>query len=94
MTLAPEALRSLVGAGDDCPCRLAVVNSCHGEAAGLAFAEAGVPHVVAVRGADGRLSDRAAIAFCRSFYLAAMAGRTVRQAFDIGTAAARQVAPP
>ena len=56
------------------------------ESAGAAFVEAGVPHVVAVKH-DARVSDASSKIFARSFYLALLVGRTVRQAFDIGQAA-------
>mmetsp|Transcript_14549 Transcript_14549/g.58078 ORF Transcript_14549/g.58078 Transcript_14549/m.58078 type:complete len:1257 (-) Transcript_14549:1342-5112(-) len=89
-----DALRRLVSAGGAGGVRLVVVNSCHSQRAGDAFAAAGVPHVVAVStraNSDGRVSDRAATAFCRAFYLGVIAGRTVRQAFDIGCAAAASI---
>ncbi|KAJ1448221.1 hypothetical protein M885DRAFT_590994 [Pelagophyceae sp. CCMP2097] len=90
VALSNEELKRLVGAGA-CKTRLVVVNSCHSQRAGLAFVEAGVPHVVAVSttaNSDGRVSDKAASAFCRAFYLAVISGRTVREAFEIGSAAA------
>mmetsp|Transcript_26610 Transcript_26610/g.81780 ORF Transcript_26610/g.81780 Transcript_26610/m.81780 type:complete len:737 (+) Transcript_26610:79-2289(+) len=87
-----DLLRRLVSAGNTEGVRLVVVNSCHSQAAGQAFVEAGVPHVVAVSSyagrSDGRVSDKAATAFCRAFYLGLIAGKTVRQSFDIGCAAA------
>ena len=88
----PEALRRLVSAGGAGACRLVVVNSCSSEAAGRAFVAAGVPHVVAVAQSqnDGRISDRAAGAFCQAFYLSLMSGDSVRTAFDVGCAAAQQ----
>ncbi|KAJ8611023.1 hypothetical protein CTAYLR_007070 [Chrysophaeum taylorii] len=91
VAVSPEQLRLLVSAGGCGLLRLAVCNSCHSQRAGCAFVEAGVPHVVAVScraNNDGRVSDRAATAFCRAFYLGVIAGRTVRQAFEIGCAAA------
>lgn len=95
VALSPEALRALVSAGGH-GVRLVVVNSCHSEAAGRAFVGAGVPHVVAVSAAQnaGRVSDRAATSFCKAFYLGIIAGRTVKQAFDIGCAAASNGATP
>lgn len=88
---SPEQLRRLVSAGGCGVVRLVVVNCCHSQRAGDAFVEAGVPHVVAVScqaNNDGRVSDRAATAFCRAFYLGVIAGRTVKQAFEIGCASA------
>lgn len=88
---SPDQLRRLVSAGGCGVVRLVVVNCCHSQRAGDAFVEAGVPHVVAVScqaNNDGRVSDRAATAFCRAFYLGVIAGRTVRQAFEIGCASA------
>lgn len=89
---SPTQLTRIVAAGGLGLLRLVVVNSCHSQKAGEAFVEAGVPHVVAVscrsNNHDGRVSDRAATAFCRAFYLGVIAGRSVRQAFDIGCAAA------
>ena len=95
VALAPDSLRVLVSAGGHCV-RLVVVNSCHSEPAGRAFVSAGVPHVVAVGSARnaGRVSDRAALTFCKAFYLGIIAGRTVKQAFDIGGAAALNAGAP
>ena len=52
---------------------------------GRGFRRGGVPHVVAVR-RDAHISDKSSKIFAKSFYLALLVGRTVRQAFDIGQA--------
>ena len=90
--LEPETLRLLVSAGGAGACRLVVVNSCQSETHGRAFVDAGVEHVVAVAQDqnDGRISDRAARAFCRSFYLSLVLGDSVRRAFEVGCASAQE----
>ena len=90
--LEPERLRLLVSAGGAAACRLVVVNSCQSEAAGRAFVAAGVEHVVAVaqNQNNGRISDCAARAFCRSFYLSLVSGLQVRRAFEVGCASAHE----
>lgn len=65
---------------------VAVVNSCYGRASAQIFVDAGVPHVVSADN-EGRLRDKVAATFSRGFYLALIAGKTVRQAFEVGKAA-------
>ena len=90
--LEPETLRLLVSAGGAGACRLVVVNSCQSEKHGRAFVDAGVEHVVAVaqNQNDGRITDRAARAFCRSFYLSLVSGDSVQRAFEVGCASAQE----
>ena len=57
-----------------------------------AFVDAGVPHVIAVR-VDTKVSDHAAHAFTRAFYLALAVGQTIRGAFDIGVQVASSICP-
>uniref|UniRef100_A0A7S2DM31 AAA+ ATPase domain-containing protein n=1 Tax=Haptolina brevifila TaxID=156173 RepID=A0A7S2DM31_9EUKA len=82
------ALKKLLKAGGDASAGLAslkfvVVSACFSEAAAQAFVEAGVPHVIAVR-LSQRLSDVAAAAFTKAFYLALAVGRSIRVAYEIG----------
>ena len=63
------------------------MSACHSRGGGEAFVRAGVPHVVAVKRAE-RIQDRAATIFAEAFYYALLrGGKTVRQAFDIGSSA-------
>ncbi|MCL6511131.1 MAG: tetratricopeptide repeat protein [Anaerolineae bacterium] len=78
-------LFELLSAGGEPAIRFAFVSACHSRRAGQAFVEAGVPHVVAVR-VETAVLDVAAREFARHFYLALLAGKTVRQAFEIGQA--------
>ena len=78
-----EKLRKLLQAGGDTQLQFVFVSACFSEAAALAFVEAGVPHVVAVRRTT-RVSDLAAHAFTRAFYLALAVGSSIQAAYDIG----------
>ncbi len=85
--LGVDALRGLLVAGGGVTgVRFAFVSACHSQAAGEAFAAAGVPHVVAVQ-QDKRVSDHASRLFALHFYLALLGGKTVRASFDIGQSA-------
>ena len=66
--------------------RFVFVSACHSQAAGEAFAAAGVPHVVAVQRKKA-VSDAASCLFAHHFYLALLGGKTVRDCFDISQAA-------
>ena len=77
------ALKKLLQAGGVASLRFVFVSACFSEAAAQAFVEAGVPHVIAVR-LNTRVSDHAAHAFTRAFYLALAVGQTIRAAYDIG----------
>ena len=83
-----EKLRKLLQAGGDTQLQFVFVSACFSEAAAQAFVEAGVPHVVAVRRTT-RVSDLAAHAFTRAFYLALAVGSSIQAAYDIGKQAAR-----
>jgi hypothetical protein len=61
------------------------VSACHSEAVGKAFADAGVPHVVAVS-KKYEVLDQASQEFSRAFYTALLNGRSVQEAFDIAQA--------
>ena len=80
------ALKKLLQAGNLASLRFVFVSACFSEAAAQAFVDAGVPHVVAVR-VNTRVSDHAAHAFTRAFYLSLAVGQTIREAFDIGVQA-------
>ena len=82
-----KILKQLFTAGRDCgssATKLVFVGACHSRKAGQAFADAGVPHVVAV---ERMVRDTAALIFTRAFYLALLSGKTVQQSFDIAEAA-------
>ena len=70
-------LRKLLRAGEIASLRFVFVSACFSEAAAQAFVEAGVPHVVAVR-LSTRVSDHAAHAFTRAFYLALAVGSSIQ----------------
>ena len=80
------ALKKLLQAGNLASLRFVFVSACFSEAAAQAFVDAGVPHVVAVR-LNTRVSDHAAHAFTRAFYLALAVGNTIKESFDIGVQA-------
>lgn len=62
--------------------KLVFVSSCHSRDIGDVFIQAGVAHVVCVR-CEGRVLDESSSMFAHSFYHAALAGKTVHQAFEI-----------
>jgi len=66
--------------------RLVFISSCHSFALGKQIAEAGIRHVVCVRGEDSVMDSSCQI-FERHFFTAVSAGRSVRQAFLCGMAA-------
>eukprot|EP00946_MAST-07B_sp_MAST-7B-sp1_P005406 g5406.t1 len=88
--LKSAALGALLRAGSSSTQTMALqfvfVSACHSQAAGEAFAAAGVPHVVAVHRRKA-ISDAASCLFAHHFYLALLAGKTVRDCFDISRAA-------
>jgi protein-arginine kinase activator protein McsA len=63
---------------------LVFVSACHSRAAGDAFIEAGVKHVVCCKRDDQLLRNDAAIEFEKAFYQALANGRTLREAFEHG----------
>jgi hypothetical protein len=62
------------------------ISACYSEVAGMAFADAGVPHVVAVQW-DSPISDKASQTFSKHFYHSLLVGKTVRESFEIGKSA-------
>jgi hypothetical protein len=78
------ALKQLFIAGGSADIKLVFVGACNSRPAGQVFAEAGVPHVVAV---ERLVREQAAFIFTRAFYLALISGKTVQQSFEIGKAA-------
>lgn len=78
-----DLLESLFAAGGTTGVQLAFVSACYSRAAGDAFVDAGVPHVIAVR-LEEPVYDVAAKTFARAFYLALLTNKTVADAFAIG----------
>jgi hypothetical protein len=86
--LGSDQLKKLFGAGGNGGApktKFVFVSACHSEAVGKAFAEAGVPHVVAVS-KKYEVLDQASQEFSRAFYTALLNGRSVQEAFDIAQA--------
>mmetsp|Transcript_22954 Transcript_22954/g.55685 ORF Transcript_22954/g.55685 Transcript_22954/m.55685 type:complete len:793 (+) Transcript_22954:77-2455(+) len=79
-----ETLRDMISAGAKGGegVKLVFVAACHSESAGRAFVEAGVRHVIAVKLTE-KVADKGAQHFMRTFYLALLMGRTVKDAFEI-----------
>jgi len=77
-----EALRELFAAGGASDIQLVFVSACRSRNAAEAFISVGVPHVVAVE-AESQVTDVAARAFTRAFYLALAKGKSVQGSFDI-----------
>ena len=82
--VSPDILQSMCQRGVS----VAIITSCFSEFAGRAFVNAGVPHVVAVRGSM-RISSYACKKFTHGFYLALLSDHTVQEAFDIGVSKVR-----
>ena len=83
LQLVPVAmLRSLCAAGSH-KLDLVVVSSCYSKLAGQAFVDAGVPHVVCIN-LEATITDSAALAFTKAFYLSLFVGNTVQHSFAIG----------
>ena len=78
-------LRAMFAPEPGGPAKLAVLSACHSESMAQAFADAGVPHVVAID-AEQAVLDVAPDAFAEQFYPALFQGRSVWQAFQYGTA--------
>ncbi|GAB5353204.1 hypothetical protein AAMO2058_000017700 [Amorphochlora amoebiformis] len=82
--IGAEDLKRLFGAGRrKGGVKFVFVAACHSEAAGNAFVEAGVEHVIAVR-LEAKVADQSPAIFMNQFYLALLVGHTVKEAFDIG----------
>lgn len=89
--IAPDVLREIIQSShgnQTTSLQLVFVSSCHSEAAGSAFADAGIPHVVAVHSSE-LILDVAAKVFARHFYLALFSGYSVKASFDKGCIAVR-----
>ena len=95
----PKRLESLVrhtarevggGTSEDNKLDFVFVSACKSLAAGQAFAEAGVRHVVCLQKEVG---DSVAVAFARAFYRELAQGSTVRTAFRSGNAAVQGSGP-
>jgi hypothetical protein len=77
-----STLRNLHKSTEGLMPKLVFVAACHSQAAGDAFVEAGVPHVVAVR-LDSKVLDEEAIKFSRLFYERLLSGESVQSAFQV-----------
>lgn len=82
--MAPEALSDLFAAVEG-EMECVVLNACYSEPQAKAIS-AHVPYVV---GTTAEIKDTTAITFATGFYQALGAGRTIRQAFNVGSASAR-----
>ena len=78
-------LKAMFAPEPKAPAKLAVLSACHSESMAQAFADAGVPHVIAIDSEQAVL-DVAPDAFAEQFYPALFQGRSVWQAFLYGTA--------
>eukprot|EP00050_Salpingoeca_kvevrii_P004914 m.265275 g.265275 ORF g.265275 m.265275 type:complete len:118 (+) comp11060_c0_seq5:1321-1674(+) len=65
-----------------------VLHCCHGLETATVLHEHGIPFVVLF---DGRLDDRAALRFSKSFYGSLFAGKGIRASFDAGQTAAGEL---
>ena len=77
-----EYLRRMIGTGG--AVELAVISACHSEKVGSLLADAGVPHVVAVKH-DFPVVDHAAIVFTAHFLRNLFRGNTVKIAFEMAS---------
>ncbi|CAM9141129.1 unnamed protein product [Chrysoparadoxa australica] len=59
------------------------LSACHSESVADVFVEAGVRHVIAIRGTE-KVLDRKALEFTDTFYSHLLMGKTVAEAFEIG----------
>ena len=79
--LSMPSLSRLLSALPHLP-KLVVILACHSESAGQVFADAGVEHVVCVRGSE-RILDSSAKYWTRFFYAALLGGFSVAKAFEV-----------
>ena len=86
--LSVQDIKELILQDGVVPFKFVFVSACHSGLAGETFAAAGVPHVVCCK-QESELTDTAALAFTRSFYLALLMGHTVKVSFDHGCKAVR-----
>ncbi len=80
--MAVDTLRHLCAAGAH-HLDLVVVSSCYSRLAAEAFVDAGVRHCVCIN-LESSITDAAALAFTKAFYLCLAVGGSVQHAFDIG----------
>jgi hypothetical protein len=80
--VAVDTLRHLCAAGAH-HLDLVVVSSCYSRLAAEAFVDAGVRHCVCIN-LESSITDAAALAFTKAFYLCLAMGGSVQHAFDIG----------
>ena len=85
--LSVQDLKRFVGVGAG-NLEVVFVSACHSKAAGTAFLEAGIKHVICCR-QDDKFRDEGAIEFARSFYRAVALNNTLKQAFKIAQEAMR-----
>lgn len=79
--LDAESLKLLFQAGS-VETKITFVSACYSEEVGRKFADAGIPHVVAVKRAF-RVTDNASRIFAENFYISLLNGKSVRESFDI-----------
>jgi len=75
-----DLLKNLFQKGD---VKFVFVSACHSENVGNMFVEAGVPHVISIKSAE-QVDDQAANVFTKFFYMALLAGRTIKRAHELG----------
>jgi len=75
-----DLLKNLFQKGD---VKFVFVSACHSENVGNMFFEAGVPHVISIKSAE-QVDDQAANVFTKFFYMALLAGRTIKRAHELG----------
>ena len=85
--LSVQDLKRFVGVGAG-NLEVVFVSACHSKAAGIAFLDAGIKHVICCR-QDDKFRDEGAIEFARSFYRALALNNTLKQAFKIAQEAMR-----
>jgi len=80
-------LKRFIGAGTG-NLEVVFVSACHSKAAGKAFLDAGIKHVICCR-QDDKFRDEGAIEFSRGFYRALALNNTLKQAFKMAREAVR-----
>ena len=91
--LSVALLQRILGMSSVRRLQFVLVSACYSFRAGLAFAVAGVPHVIAVQ-EHTQVSDVSARAFAEHVYLALCQGLTVEEAFKRGQAAVINCSTP
>jgi len=85
--LTVRDLKRFIGAGAG-NLGLVFVSACHSKAAGNAFIDAGIRHVICCR-QDDKFRDEGAIEFSKSFYRALALNNTIKDAFNLAREAMR-----